>query len=110
HSTYFDREWSQSPQTQQSVREESTKTIDLSNSYVDHVVRNNDEILTILKNSFGYADVDDVEIFTQFSMDLIRLKNEVVGGKMKELSLNIYKMVGEISYSRPEFLQRVREK
>lgn len=110
HSSYFDREWNQSPQTQQKIREESSNTIELSNSYVDHVVRNNDEILAILKSNFGFADLDDVEVFTQFSMDLIRLKNEVTGGRSKGIPMNISKIVGEISYSRPEFLKRVKEK
>ena len=110
HSTYFDREWSQSPQTQKSVLEESTNTIALSNSYVEQVVRNNDEILTILRSNFGFADMDDVEIFTQFSIDVIRLKNEVEGEKMKGIPLNIYRIVGDISYSRPEFLRRVKDK
>jgi hypothetical protein len=110
HSEYFDGgNWSQNAHTQETLNEESAQTIELSNTYADQVVENNDAIVTLLRSAYAFVDVQDVELFMTFSIDALRMKKEVKAQRLKNIPLNVYKAIGEISYSRPEFLSRVRQ-
>jgi hypothetical protein len=110
HSEYFDGgNWSQNPHTQETLNRESAQTIELSNVYANQVVENNDAIVALLRNAYAFVDVEDVDVFTTFSIDALRMKEEVQAQRLKDIPMNIYKAVGEISYSRPEFLSRVRQ-
>jgi hypothetical protein len=109
HAEYFDgSQWSPEPQTQATLRNESLRTIELSNAYADQVVENNGEILSLLRENYAYADQEDIELFTQFAIDAIRMNKEVKEKRLESIPLNIYKEVGSISFSRPDFLARVK--
>ena len=109
HAEYFDgSNWSKDPNTQKSLQKESLQTIELSNTYADQVVENNGKIISLFRDNYAYVDHEDVELFTTFTIDAIRMNKEVTEKRMQTIPLNIYKEIGEISYSRPEFLGRVK--
>ncbi len=110
HAEYFDgSNWSTDPHTQKTLKKESLNTIELSNTYADQVVENNGEIVALLKNNCAYADHEDVGVFTTFAIDTTRMNSEFKEKRLESIPLNIYKELGEISYSRPEFVERVKK-
>jgi hypothetical protein len=111
HNAEFScKEWSQSEHTQASLRKDSGTTIDIANSYVQMVVANGAEIVAILKTNYGYIDPDDEDVFQQFVTHQARLTQEYPLDEGLRTPFAIYLKIGEISYMRPEFAQRVREK
>ena len=110
HAEYFDGSiWSKEPHTQEALQKESMGTIELSNAYADQVVENNREIVSLLRENYAYVDHEDVELFTTFAIDAVRMNKEVKEKRLEDIPLNIYKELGEISFSRPEFLERVKK-
>ncbi len=111
HREHFNgKNWSRDTNTQKTIKDESLSTIELSNEYISHVVKNNEEIIKILQENFSYIDADDIEIIRQFIVDTIRMNKEVREERLKKIPYEVYKSVGNISYSRPEFLTRIEEK
>ena len=102
--------WSDDPETRESLKDESLSTIELSNEYVRQVVTNNEKIVDLLQNSFAYIDEDDIEIIQNFIVDTIRMNKEVREEWLKKIPFEVYQSLGNISYSRPEFLNRIQEK
>lgn len=111
HRDYFDgKVWSKNEKTQESVRKQSTATIDLSNEYARKVVENNETIVDILRSNYAFIDVDDISIFQEFVLDALRMNKEMQEDRLKEIPTEIYYSLGEISYSRPEFLEGIKTK
>lgn len=107
---YIDKEWSQSEVTQKNLKEEISQTLNIANSYIDMVTTNNDEILKILKNNYAYIDPDDIEVFRQLLVDYTRLKTEWDNTGRLITPLPIYEYIGDVSFMRPEFIERVKLK
>lgn len=107
---YVGQNWSQDAETQKAVGQEATQTLDIANIYIEMVTKNNESILEILRNNYAYIDPEDVEVFRQLVVDYTRLKTEV--GKSGRLTtpLRIYEHIGSISFMRPEFIKKVKEK
>jgi len=110
HSEYFDGSFSSDSQTQKVVQKESLETIELSNVYADQIVENNENIVTLLRANHSLVDTDDVELFTDFTIDAIRMNKEVKEERLKNIPLAVYKEIGDISYSKPAFLAQVKVK
>lgn len=90
--------------------DEVKQTVDLSNEYVRLVTRNNDQIIDILKQAWSLVDAEDIDLFRQMIVDYTRLKVEVgADGKMKTPFL-VYPQVGDISFMRPEFMERIESR
>ena len=68
------------------------------------------KIVDLLQNSFAYIDEDDIEIIQNFIVDTIRMNKEVREEWLKKIPFEVYQSLGNISYSRPEFLNRIQEK
>ena len=111
YKKYFEgQDWSTDSITQKNLKDKSHATIELSNSYIKQVVKNNDKINKLLNDNFSYIDIDDIDVLKKFIMDTIRLEEE---GKEKwqgKIPLEISEIMGNISYSRNEFLNRIRDK
>ena len=101
--------WSDDPDTRKTLKDESLSTIELSNEYVRQVVINNEKIVKLLQDSFAYIDVDDIEVIQEFIIDTIRMNKEVREERLKEIPFEIYQSLGNISYSRPYFLDRIKD-
>lgn len=64
----------------------------------------------MLRNNYSYIDIDDVEIFRQLVVGYTRLKIELDESGRLNTPLKIYEHLGNISFMRPEFIKRVKEK
>ena len=82
----------------------------MSNEYAHQVVENNEKIVVLFRENYSLVDVDDVELFTEFTIDAIRMNKEVKEERLRKIPLSVYKAMGEISYSRPDFLASVNRK
>lgn len=111
NAEYVQQEWSQDEHTQIPLREEANRVIDLANKYIVVVIKNNDKVMDILSNNSSYIDRDDIDIFKQFIVDYTRLKTEINEDGQMITPFMIYKrMDSEISYMRPQFISRVKQK
>jgi hypothetical protein len=107
---YEGKSWSQDETTQKNLEQETMKTLEIANAYIRIVTKNNESILEVLRNNYAYIDPEDVEVFRQLVVDYTRLKTEVDEYGRLNTPLRIYKHVGNISFMRPEFINRVKEK
>ena len=71
---------------------------------------NNKKIVDILRNNYAYIDPEDTDIFQQFIIDHLRMEKEVKKEEPMVTPIRIYKKVGDISFSRNEFLELVNNK
>ncbi len=90
--------------------EEIKGTIDLSNDYVQVVKRNNDQIVDILRQNWMFVEPYDIDLFRQMIVDHTRLSVEVAGDGKAKTPLFVYPLIGEISFMRPEFMERIEQR
>ena len=107
---YVDQQWSLEPHTQETLREQTARTLDIANKYIAAVKHNNKKIIEILVNHYAYIDPDDVEVFQHFLVDHTRMNTEIDNNGTLQTPFMIYKRVGDISFMRPELIQRVQMK
>ena len=105
---YSSEEWSQEESTQKILKEESSRTIDISNEYVKAANENNEKIFGIIMNNYSLIDLDDINIVDDYIKNYARLRIEYQGDK--NLPFMISRMVGDISFLPSEFKNRVMEK
>jgi hypothetical protein len=105
---FIQTEWSKNPQTQEALRKESKSVINLANEYTYLVKENNIKIMEILRNNYDLIATDDIDVIQEFAIDCIRMNKEVDEERLKEIPHEIFKYVGNISYSRPEFLNLIK--
>ena len=105
-----DKNWAQDEHTQKAVGEIASTTLGMANEYMHGVVRNNERIKKILDQHFGLCDPGDMDSFNLFFEHYVRYKTEIEeSGKLKT-PMRIYHQVGDISFSRPEFMQQIEER
>jgi len=107
---YEGKSWSQDEATQRNLERETAQTLEIANTYIKMVTKNNESILEVLRNNYAWIDPEDVEVFRQLVVDYTRLKTEVSNSGRLNTPLRIYKHIGDISFMRPEFISRVKEK
>lgn len=107
---YEGKKWSRDEATQKNLKQETTQTLDIANAYIRLVIQNNESILEVLRNNYTYIDPGDVEVFRQFVVDYTRLKTEMDETSRLNTPLRIYEHIGNISFMRPEFIKRIKEK
>ncbi|MBZ0299851.1 MAG: hypothetical protein K8J31_08930 [Anaerolineae bacterium] len=107
---FIDKKFSDNELTQERLISWANTTIDVANDYVKMVEVNNEKISALLDSKFSYIDPDDVELFLLFFEHRIRLTTERNDGGVLRTPIQIYDHVGEISYLRPEFIERVKSK
>lgn len=104
---YIDQKYSDDPDTRQRLREETDSVLYLKNQYIEQVVNNNRKIIDLLDNNFALIDADDVEIFIdEFYEHYIRYQTE----EIRKTPYMVYEHLGAISFLRPEFINRIKEK
>jgi hypothetical protein len=109
-TVYEGQKWSEDESTKEHLNQETIRTLDIANTYIKMVTKNNESILEILRNNYAYIDPEDVDVFRQLVVDYIRLKTEVDKSGRLNTPLRIYKHIGSISFMQPEFIKRVKEK
>lgn len=107
---YEGKKWSRDEATQKNLKQETTQTLDIANAYIRLVTQNNESMLEVLRNNYGYIDPGDVEVFRQFVVDYTRVKTEMDEASRLNTPLRIYEHIGNISFMRPEFIKRIKEK
>jgi hypothetical protein len=105
---FVNQEWSNDARTRETLRREAEATLELANDYVGMVNDNSAKIVDILREHYAYADPDDTEIFQRFIIDHLRMKREAAN--LTETPFEVYLRVGQISFSRPEFLDLVKKR
>jgi len=111
YKEHFEKsEWRNDPVTKESLRKESEATIQLANAYIDQVVINNEKIAETLHGNYAYIDAEDTQIIQEFVIDTIRMNKEIKEGRIKSIPYEVYKSLGIISYSKPEFLSLISDK
>jgi len=97
------------PENAQDLQQQLDQLLQEGNSYIEtEVIQNNDKIIPLLEKYWYLIDFDDVEIFSQFLIDMImykRIKDQTI-----RTALIIKKHIGSISFMRPEMIERVKEK
>lgn len=107
---YSSKSWSPSEHTQANLMKDTDATIQIANSYVATATSNSKSMVDILKSNYAHIDPDDEEIFRQFILDQARLQQETSAEGPMRTPLRIYREIGEISFMRPEYSERVRKK
>jgi len=107
---YTGDKWNQYEDTQKNFRAATSCTLDIANKYVDVVKNNNEKIVEILLHNYSFIDSDDVEVFQQFMIDYTRMKTEVGKEGTLQTPFEIYLRIGDISFMRPEFIEKVKSK
>ena len=107
---YTGVKWSQDERTQKSLNEKTSLTLDIANKYVCVVKKNNEKIVEILVNNYSFIDPEDIEVFQRFMIDYTRMKTEVDQEGVLQTPLEIYYHIGDISFMKPEFIDKVKVK
>lgn len=107
---FEDNDWSNDSHTRESLKKESEATIELANEYVSQVVTNNVMIVELIKDNYAFIDTEDIQILMEFVVDFTRMNKEVKEERLKKIPLEVYYNLGEISYSRPEFISSIKNK
>ncbi len=105
---FIQKEWSHNPNTQEKLGKASKSTINLANEYIDIVKENNLKIMEILRNNYDLIALDDISVIQEFVVDCIRMNKEVETERLKEIPYEVFMYVGNISYSKPEFLALIK--
>ena len=107
---FIDQKYSNNELTRERVKSWTEATIGLANDYVRLVEGNNEKISRLLDSKFAYIDPDDVELFLLFFEDRVRFITEKNDEGTLKTPIQIYDRIGDISYLRPEFIERVKSK
>jgi len=96
---------------QETRTDEIEQTIDVQNAHVrETVLVNNGKIFNILSKKLHLVDPDDIGLVTEFFRDYNYYKVEVPEDKGTKLPLLIAINIDQISFMRPEFIDRVKQK
>jgi hypothetical protein len=107
---YVEQKFSQNPRTQENVKRDVNTTLEIGNTYAGLITQNNERIIEILRDNYSFIDPDDQDVFQQFVLDFNRLRTErEESGKLKT-PLQIYAYIGDISFMRADFIERVKTK
>ena len=58
--------------TRAAVTKQHLATIDVGNTYIERVVKNNERVMDILEKNWHLVDADDVEVLSHFQVDYTR--------------------------------------
>ncbi|MFA4887921.1 MAG: hypothetical protein WC595_06945 [Candidatus Nanoarchaeia archaeon] len=107
---FVNQEWSNDNYTQETLRKEADATLQLANYYVGMVRDNNAKIVDVLRENYAFIDSEDTEVFQRFVIDYLRMEKEFSSDNPVKTPFEVYLKVGEISYSRTEFLDLVKRR
>lgn len=96
---------------QETRTDEIEQTIDVQNAHIkETVLVNNEKMSQLLSENLQLVDPDDIELVTQFFRDYNYYKVEVPEDKGTRLPVLIALNISEISFMRPELIDRVKQK
>jgi len=107
---YVEKNYSHDEYTQKMLEKETSETISIANEYIHKVEENNRKIVEILDKGYAYIDPDDIDLFQLFYEHHIRLEIEKGEDGRIKTPFEVYQIVGDISFLRPEIINRVKEK
>lgn len=107
---FIQEKWSKDELTRERLRTRAVQTIDLANQYIAEVKSNNQKIKEILDNSYSLIDPDDIDVFMLFNEHYLRFNKEIEESGKLITPDGIYERIGDISFLRPEFMERVKLK
>lgn len=97
------------PESMESFKGEATALLDEANSYINtEVMQNNAKILELLEKNWHLIDLDDVEIYSRFQIDMARLKRSE--GQSFRTAISLREHLGDVSFMRPNMIERVEAK
>jgi hypothetical protein len=107
---YVGKNWSKDPNTLKSIKEETSTTINIANTYIKNIANNNQRISELLQENSEYIDPEDNDIFHKVVIDNLRFAVELEENGELITPFMVYESVGKISYFREEFKNIVIEK
>ncbi|MFC1855462.1 hypothetical protein ACFL2A_02820 [Thermodesulfobacteriota bacterium] len=110
NNIYCNNEWSQDEHTQRKLHEDTSATIATANEYIEMVGDNNEKIKEVLDNHYPLLDPDDIQTTMVFFEDHTRLNVEQDDNGKLTIPIPIYTSLGDISYLRPEVIERIKTK
>jgi hypothetical protein len=107
---FIQEKWSKDALTQERLCVRAGQTLELANQYIAEVKSNNHKIKEILDNNYSFIDPDDVDVFMFFNEHYLRFNKEIEESGKLMTPDGIYEKIGDISFLRPEFIERVKLK
>jgi|SRR3972149_9634171 len=107
---FIQEKWSKNSLTQERLRVRAGQTLELANQYIAKVKSNNHKIKEILDNNYSFIEPDDVDVFMLFNEHYLRFNKEIEESGKLMTPDGIYEKIGDISFLRPEFIDRVKLK
>ena len=107
---YVNKKYSKQVSTQAQLKKDANATLDIANRCIDEVKNNNLKIKHILDNNAPLIDPDDIELFSLFFTDIIRLDIEHNEEGKQILPYEIYTHIGEISFLNPKVSKHIKNK
>jgi hypothetical protein len=96
-------------EAKEDFQKEAVAMLEEGNSYINtEVMQNNTKIIALLEKNWHLIDPDDVEIFSQFQIDMARLKR--TGNQTIRTAFSLEEHIGSVSFMRPKMIDRVKEK
>ena len=97
------------PESMESFKKEATALLDEANSYINtEVMQNNAKIIKLLEKNWHLIDLDDVDIFSRFQIDMARMKRSE--GQSVRTTISLKEHLGNVSFMRPNMIERVEAK
>lgn len=98
------------PEAHDRAMKEAKALLEEANSYIrTEVKENNQKVIGLLQGNWHLVDLDDLELFSTFQVDVSRLQR-TDDGTFAHTSFVTHQHIGPISYMRPEMITRVKEK
>ena len=66
--------------------------------------------MEILRNNYDLINMEDIEVIQEFVVDCIRMNKELEEGKLQEIPPEIFEYMVNISYSKPQFLNLIKNR
>ncbi len=107
---YENKDFSSDVKTQEAIEEQMSKTLNVTNEYMKKVIENNIRIKEIFDRNYSLMDPDDLDIFLTFYEHYIRYNVEIDSAGRTITPVKIYKQVGNISFLKSEFIDKVKTK
>jgi hypothetical protein len=107
---FVNQKWSKNEITRERLDEQTSTTLNIANRYIQELNLNNTKIKEILDNNYSQIDPDDIDIFMLFVEHFLRYKKEIEDQGKLTTPISIYERIGDISFLRPEFIERVKLK
>jgi hypothetical protein len=107
---YFEgKKWSGEEQAQEALSKQHLATIQLGNTYIERVVKNNERVMDILEKNWHLVEPADVEILSRFQVDYTRYLVEAKEQAVKGIPFGVVMKLGDIAFMHPSVMVCVRE-